>query len=449
MKIFLGEKVTEFARSLNSPLYVVGGAVRNYAIDKSIAEDIDLAAGIPSREFTIVLKNFSLTVLNEYPRTGTVVFSDGLRKYEYTAFRREVYERGEHTPKTTEFTLDINEDARRRDFKCNAVYYDIASEKIVDPLDGLTDIKNKVLDTVISPEKVFCNDGLRLMRLARFSGELNFTPTKQVLTVAEKYAENINDISAERIYAELIKILHADKKYPFSDKRGHYTGLSILSKTRVLDRIMPELTEGRGMAQRADFHKYDVLEHSLRSALYADDSVRLAALMHDIGKPFCMKRDGCYHLHYIDGVKIAERVLKRLKADKETIKQVGFLIKTHMVDLDCSMSKKKVRKFIAENINGYYKELLLVKQTDYRASLEDEDVAPTLVKWKKILQEMKEDGTPLCLKDLKVTATDLINAGFKGDAIGKELKKLHNLAIQNPEKNDRDILLSLMKEDIK
>ncbi|MBQ8426874.1 MAG: HD domain-containing protein [Clostridia bacterium] len=448
MKRVLGKEIMEFARFLNKPLYVVGGAVRNYLIDKSFSEDVDLSAGIPVEEMLRALNRFGFKILAEYKHTGTIVFFDGVRKYEYASFRREEYFGGEHTPRQTEFTEDIELDARRRDFKCNAVYFDIANEKYVDPLGGIIDIQNKTLDTVISPDKVFKNDGLRLMRLARFAGELNFKPTEQVLMYAEKYSENILEIAPERVYSELIKILQSDTKYPFSDKRGHYTGLKILDRTRVLDKIMPELTEGRNMVQRADFHKYDVLEHSLRSVLYADKSVRLDALLHDVGKPYCMKRDGWYYAHFIEGVKIAEKILKRLKADNQTIKRVGFIIKTHMVDIDCSMSKRKVRKFIVDNIGGYYEQLLLVKQADYRASLEDEFIAPTLVKWNKIYQEMKADGTPFTLKDLKISATDLIENGYTVKNIGKELQRLHAIAVKNPKNNDKEILLEMAKNDI-
>lgn len=453
MRKHLSNKLIEFANTLNKPLYVVGGAVRNFLICKnkvnikSIFEDIDLSAGIPVDEFSVAINSFGFKIVSEYKHTGTVVFIDEDKKYEYTAFRREVYDGGEHTPKATEFTEDIIEDARRRDFKCNAVYYDICKDKYVDPVGGVNDIENKVLDTVISPEQVFKNDGLRLMRLARFSGELNFKPTESVLQTALTFADNINKVSCERIYAELKKILVADQKYDFSDKNGHYTSLKILDKTRVLDRIFPELTEGRGMVQRADFHKYDVLEHSLRSVLYAHTSVRMDALLHDIGKPYCMKRDGWYYAHFIEGVKIAEKALKRLKADNETIKRVSFIIKNHMVDIDCSMGYGKVRKFIVENYYGYYKELMLVKQADYRASLEDEFVAPTLVKWRKLLEEMKVDGTPFLLKQLQITASQLKEIGYYGKDIGKELKKLHYLAIKNPKNNNKEYLLKIAKSD--
>lgn len=448
MKSLLSNEIISFAKTLRKPLYVVGGAVRNYLINQTESEDVDLAAGIPAEEFLVALNSFGFKVLATYKHMGTVVFSDRTRKYEYTAFRKEKYVGGEHVPTLTEFTEKIEEDARRRDFKCNAVYYDVVSGEYVDPLGGINDIENKTLDTVVEPEKVFSNDGLRLMRLARFAGELNFTPTESVLLAAKKYADNITAVSGERIYEELKKILVSDTKYEFSDKRGHYNGLKILDRTRVLDRIIPEIVEGRKMAQRADFHKYDVLEHSLRCVLYADASVRLDALLHDVGKPYCMKRDGWYYSHFIEGVKIAEGILKRLRVDKETIKRVLFIIKTHMVDIDCSMKTEKVRKFIVENYHGYFKQLLLVKQADYRASLEEEFVAPAVAKWTKILAQMKEENTPFTLKELKINASDLIELGFKGEEIGKELRKLHMIAVKKPENNQYETLLKTAKEDL-
>ncbi len=448
MRKVLSKNIIDFAEKLNTPLYVVGGAVRDFLIDNSVSKDVDLSAGIPVGDFICALNDAGYQILAEYKRMGTVVFCDGERKYEYTAFRKEQYVGGEHKPRFTEFTDDIFEDACRRDFKCNAVYFDIAKDVFVDPLGGINDIKNKTLDTVVSPDKVFSSDGLRLMRLARFAGELDFKPTDQVLEFAKKHAINILDVSPERIYAELKMILQADSKHAFSNKNGHYVGLKILEQTRVLDYILPELTEGRDMVQRADFHKYDVLEHSLRSVLYADKSVRLDALLHDIGKPYCFKRDGWYYAHFIEGAKIAEKVLKRLKADKETITRVQFIIKNHMLDIDCSMKKDKVRKFIVDNFNGYYKQLLLVKQADFRAGLESEFTAPALIKWNKIYKEMKEDKTPFTLKELKISAKDLIKLGYKREKIGKELKKLHDLTIKNPKENDENNLVKIAKLDL-
>ena len=447
MRINLSKSLINFAKTLPVSLYAVGGVVRNFLIDGSVSRDVDLAAALPAQDFLRALENTDFTLCAEYKRTGTVMFTDGKFKYEFTAFRKEEYSAGGgHTPIKTEFTSDIKEDALRRDFKCNAVYYDIVNEQIIDPLGGVNDIRDKVIDTVTDPEKVFVSDGLRLMRLARFTGELNFKPTYSVINVAKKYADNINDISPERIYSELKLILVADTKYPFSDKMGHYNALKILDQTRVLDRIFPELTDGRNMAQRADFHKYDVLEHGLRSAAYAHPTIRLAALLHDIGKPFCFRRDGYYYHHFSEGVPIAEKVLKRFRADSSTIEQVKYLVKEHMVDLDCSMSEGKVRKFIVKN-HPRLQELLMIKQADFRASLEVEYTAPTLVKWERLYKKMLVDGTPFDLKGLKITATELMEMGFKGKLLGKELNKLWDFAIVHPSKNVYEVLKERAKKD--
>ncbi len=441
MRIDFDKRLVSLAEKFNSSLYAVGGVVRNYLIDKSMAEDIDLSANIPVEELSHVLKGLGYEVVAEYKRTGTVVFIIGEQKYEYTAFRKEVYAQGgEHTPIQTQPTDDIKEDALRRDFKCNAVYYDILKQDIVDPLGGVEDIENKVLDTVKDAEKVFESDGLRLMRLARFAGELGFRPTDGVLSAMKKYADNIKDISPERIYDELKKILVSDKKYAFSDKRGHYVGLKILELTKVLDQILPELTLGRGMSQRADFHKYDVLEHSLRCALYSPEEVRLAGLLHDVGKPYCYLKNGKYHYHETEGEVIAEEILGRLKVDNATVRQVKYLIREHMVDLDCSMRENKVRSFIVKNLDRL-DQLLKVKQADFRASLESDEVAPTIVKWQKIIAKMKDEGVPFTLRELDLSADELIEMGFSGQEIGEMLQKLLELAVVGGVKNKKDELI--------
>ncbi len=447
MKNILPSNFIKLAKMTSKPLYVVGGAVRNYLIDGSLSTDLDIAGAIPASQFVKELNDFGIKESAIYPRTGTVMFSDGAFHYEYTAFRRDKYVGGEHLPEKSEFTEDISEDALRRDFKCNAIYYDVINDKIIDLLGGVEDIKNKTLSTVAEPDKVFSVDGLRLMRLARFAGELNFQPTYEVIQSAKKYADNILDISPERIFNELKLILNADGKYTFSDPIGHYTALKILDHTRVLDKILPELTEGRGMVQRADFHKYDVLEHSIRTVLYSHPSIRLGALFHDIGKPFCYLRDGYYYHHFSEGERIAERVLKRFKADKATITQVKFLVREHMVDLDCSMSESKVRKFLVKH-QDRLDELRRVKQADFRASLETESIAPTIIKWKKIYDKMILDGTPFLIRDLKITPQDLIELGYRDKEIGKEHKKLFDYAVLYPNKNTHENLITQAKKHL-
>lgn len=444
MIIPVNDKLNKLANLLPAPLYVVGGYVRNYLIDKTISEDIDLSGDFSTEQMIDCLNKCKIEILATYKRTGTVMFKCGTAHCEWTAMRKEVYAQGgSHNPVEITFSHNIEDDAKRRDFKCNAIYYDIKNQKIVDVLGGIKNIEQKVLDTVVDASEVFCSDGLRLMRLARFVGQLNFTPTSKVLESAKKFSKNILDISVERIYAELKSILSADDKYSFSPKDGHYLALKALSETNVLAHILPELESGRNMAQRQDFHNYDVLEHTLKSVLYAKKEVRLAALLHDIGKPYCYIKNGKFFGHDKEGCFIAKKILSRLKVDKETTKNVLFLVENHMKDLDCKMKENKIRHFIIENLK-YIESLYLLKQADFMACKDSTDICPTIIKWKKIEQKMKEEQVPKTIKELKISALDLLERGIVKQNISKELKKLHYLCVENPKLNTKEKLLTLI-----
>ena len=384
MSLFFEQNLILLAKSLEKPLYAVGGVVRNYLIDGSISEDFDLASGVTAECLREKLGDFGFSVCVEYKRTGTLVFTDGRTKYEFTTFRTDNYQGGAHKPDRVEYTDSIEKDALRRDFACNAVYMNVATGELVDPLKkGVKDIEKKRLDTVTDPDKVFAFDGLRLLRLARFAGELNFKPTEEVLRSALKFSKNILEISPERIYAELKRILVADKKYAFSDKSGHYTALKILDKTRVLDQIFPCITNGRGIKQRADYHKYDVLEHSLKCAFYAPEKIRLVALLHDAGKAQSLEEEGNFYRHAELGVFGAKVALERLKADNKTIEKACFLIRWHMLDIDGNMGEKKLRLFFVKNKENIF-DLMDLKRADFMASKDGEGTSATLKKWQAL-----------------------------------------------------------------
>lgn len=441
------QKIIEFAKKFKYPIYAVGGFVRNYLVSGMISEDIDLASSISADELVLRLKENGFNVLSTYKRTGTIVFSDGENRYEYTSFRTESYLKGgTHLPQSVSFTDDIYKDALRRDFKCNAVYMNISTGEIVDPLGGVLDIKNRVLDTTKSPREVFSNDGLRLLRLARFMGELAFTPTLQVIEGAKEYKDNIKDVSSERILDELKKILVSDTKYSFSDKRGHYNGLKLLEEIGVLEIILPELYLGKGIEQRKDFHNYDVLEHSLRTVLYADKSIRLTALIHDIGKPSIYVKTGKFFGHEIEGEIVAKSVLKRLKLDNKSIDISLRLIRFHMLDLDGKMGEVKIKKFIAKNLDILDK-LLLLKQADFSACKDDLSLCSTVKKWKEIYAKMVKENTPFSIKDLKISAKELIELGFAKLDIKNEQQRLLNLAIEDSSLNEKERLINIAKRD--
>lgn len=422
---------------LGEKLYLVGGVVRNYLLCGKFLGDIDLASANAAEELEEALCAEGLQIDAVYKRTGTVMFRlpDG-EHCEHTTFRREEYEEGgAHTPARTAFTGEIAEDARRRDFKCNAIYMDVVSREIADPLGGEADVRARRLDTTVSPREVFRADGLRLLRLCRFAAELGFAPTEETVAGAREFRKNIDDISAERIWDELKKMLLADRKYPFSDPRGHYTALKLCHKIGVLERIMPELTAGDGMPQRSDFHDHDVLEHSLRTVLYADPRVRLAALLHDVGKPYAMRHFGAYKTHNENGEVIARDILMRLKAPKAVTEEVCALTYLHMTDLDGRMKEGKVRLFLAEHF-ALIEKLLLLKQADYSACKDDLSPAPTVEKWKKIMAKMEAEGAPLSLSQLKIGGKELAALGYRGKEIGEELSRLFRLAVLDGKLND-------------
>ena len=248
-------------------------------------------------------------------------------------------------------------------------------------------------------------------------------------------------MSPERIFTELTALLNGDKKYGNID--GPYEGLCLLHKTGVLEHIAPELTLGDGMAQRADFHKYDVLQHSLRTVKYADEKIRLAALLHDVGKPFCKLRDGNSFEHPVEGARIAREILTRWKAPKKTIEQVCALVEWHMYDLHSSTRNNKLRRFFVKQY-PILDDLLLLKQADYSACMDDLSIAPTCVRWTALLQKMKEEKAPFTLKELAVSGKDILeNTAIEPKYIALILQQLLLHTAVTPKDNTKERLLRL------
>lgn len=449
MREFLPTSLILLAKSTPTPLYLVGGSVRDHLAGFSaISPDFDICSPLPAEDFAKIAEGNGLFVKSVYKHTGTVKLQDkDENDYEYTCFRSDKYVRGEHTPVQIYFTEDIALDARRRDFTCNAVYYDIAADDYVDPLDGITAIKEKRLTTVAPANKVFGEDGLRLMRLARQAAQLGFRPDGETLEGAKANAQLIRDISPERIFTELCLLLQADQKYGV--KNGHYTGIRLLEEIGVLALIMPELTLGKNMIQRADFHDHDVLEHSFRVLLYSHPSIRLAALLHDVGKPFCTLRDNNRYDHNLQGARIARDILNRLKAPKKTVDRVCYLTELHMYDLNCETRENKLRRFLVQHYN-VMDELLLLKQADFSGCKDNLSPAPTVVRWKALLAQMKAEKVPFSLKELAVKGNDLLALGIPAPSISTILQKLLEHTAITPQDNEkqrlRRIALGFYKE---
>lgn len=434
-------KLKMLAEKLGGKLYIVGGACRNYLAGlDGLSTDWDICAPVRSEEVVRAAEECGISVTAVYAHTGTVRLACESESYEFASFRTDRYVRGLHAPEEVEFTDDIYLDARRRDFKCNAVYFNISDGKFYDPLGGIEDIRARRLSTVAPSDKVFGEDGLRLMRLFRFAAELGFEPSKECLNGAKNNATLIADIAPERIYAELIALLSADKKY--GTEGGHYNGLCLMRDTGVMGVIMPELALGDGMAQRPDFHSHDVLEHSLRCVKYAPENIRLAALLHDVGKPARIIDSGSFARHEEDGERIAADILRRLKAPTRVISRVCALVRWHMYDFTCQARPNKIRKFIV-NHGDIWGDLLALKQADYSACRDDLSPAPGVEKWRGIYADMLKEGAPMTIRQLKVRGDELIRAGILPEETAKTLRWLLEECAINAALNQRDKLLKL------
>ncbi len=445
MRTILPKHLIELANACEKPLFVVGGAVRDFLAGLTLrakaAQDWDICSPMRFEEFTQTAQALGFVIKSVFKNTGTVKLKDpeGI-EYEYSSFRSDRYVRGTHVPVETFFTDDILLDARRRDFTCNAVYFHIRENAFSDPLNGIPAIEEKRLTAVAPAKKVFGEDGLRLMRLARQAAQLGFSPDCECLQGASENASLIDDISPERIFTELCAILTADEKYGVKD--GHYRGLKLLEQTGVLARIIPELALGKGMKQRADFHKYDVLEHSLRAVLYAEKQVRLAALLHDIGKPFCSLKDGNSYAHHEEGARIAKEVLTRLKAPKTMLERIPALVEWHMYDFNCQTKENKLRRFFVAHY-PLLDDLLALKQADFSACTDDLSIAPTCERWRELLAKMQAENAPLTLKQLALSGKDLLELGIPAKRISEVLQALLLHAACNPKDNTKERLKKL------
>ena len=222
MLLNIPKSLISLAKILNAPLYVVGGYIRNSILGIK-GDDIDICGPLEVDTLAKLLEetNFDVKIKNKFVGTAIITFKN--EKFEYSTFRKEFYkEGGAHLPEKVVFIDSLAEDAKRRDFTCNCIYYDIKQDKFIDIYGGKEDIKNKILKTIETPDFVFAHDGLRILRLFRFECELGFKIDKQTLSSAIKYSPNVKDISGERVIHEITCILHSGTRYPLYSKPKAY-----------------------------------------------------------------------------------------------------------------------------------------------------------------------------------------------------------------------------------
>ena len=213
MFIPVSENLIKLSKFFPESLFIVGGYVRN-AIMGIKSGDIDLASNVDIDEISKILKENGYKIKVKNSKYNSITIQKDGESYEFTSFRKDFYEdNGKHCPIKVERTGDIKEDASRRDFTINAIYYNINKDEIVDFYHGVVDAKQKILRCIGSPEEVLKNDGERILRMVRIVGELGLKIEKRTLKSAFQMAKNIQDLSPARKYMELEKILYCDKRY--------------------------------------------------------------------------------------------------------------------------------------------------------------------------------------------------------------------------------------------
>jgi poly(A) polymerase len=303
--------------------YLVGGSVRDSLLDREIP-DVDIATDARPDAIEAAVRPWADAVWLQGRRFGTVGCEvDGVR-FEITTFRADVYRSESRKPEVT-FSDDIETDLSRRDFTVNAMAIALDDPTLVDPFDGLPDLAARRLRTPLSPEVSFDDDPLRMLRAARFVATLGFEPAPEVVAAIADMRARLSIVSAERVRDELSKLLLADDPSP---------GLWLIARTRLADEFLPELNAMQLEQDPIHRHK-DVLAHTI--AVVAKTSprlkLRLAALMHDVGKPRTRgfgPQGVTFHHHEVVGARIARDRLTALRYSTEVIDDVTKLVELHL-----------------------------------------------------------------------------------------------------------------------
>lgn len=442
MKIVLPEKVTMIIQTLESAgyeAYAVGGCIRDSILGRVPADWDITTSALPEQ-----VKELFHRTIDTGIEHGTVTVMVEKEGFEVTTYRIDGEYRDHRHPEQVNFTRELKEDLRRRDFTINAMAYN-DSCGLVDAFGGIEDLEQGVIRCVGVAEERFEEDALRILRAVRFAAQLGFTIAEETSLAAGKLAGNLKAISAERIQTELVKLLVSP----------HPEMLRVAYELGITQVVLPEFDVCMATEQHHPHHMYSVGEHTLKALEFTEPEkvLRLAMLFHDFGKPQSKTTiDGVDHFHGHAKISadMAVRIMRRLKFDNATMDQVKRMVLYH--DVRPQPDERQIRRLLHRAGEDIFPGLFQIMGADILAQSEYRRLEKliNLERVHQVYDEILKRKDCISLKSLQVTGKDLIAAGMKpGREIGEVLNQMLEDVLETPQHNEKAYLMEKYSRGVK
>ncbi len=436
--------------------YLIGGCVRDLLLERE-PKDWDITTNATPEKIQKVFPDSFYE--NQFGTVGVKTESEDarLKVIEVTPYRLEDEYKDARWPNRVVWSDKLEDDLKRRDFTINAIAYEPRRSELIDLHEGEKALKNKLIVAVGDPKERFAEDALRMLRAVRLACELDFTIESETMAGISANASQLEKISRERIRDEFIRIIETDRPMQ---------GLFVAQKLDLLKYILPELEGAMGIEQN-QAHSFDVFEHSLRTLQYAADQkwplhVRLAALLHDIGKPDSRRHDKekgdfTFHGHEVTGARMAKKILENLKLPNDLTEKVVRLVRWHMFFSDPDkITLSAVRRLIVNVGQENIWDLLNLRICDQIGTGRPKAQPFRLRKYISMVEEALRD--PISVGMLKIDGKQImaLSAERPGPKIGWTLHALLEEILDDSTKNDAAYLerhalelLALPAEELK
>ncbi len=428
-------------RNAGESAWVVGGCVRDTLRGQQV-NDWDVATtALPAK----VQQTFRRVIPTGIDHgTVTVLWRGGA--YEVTTLRGEGAYSDGRRPDSVVFVEDIDRDLARRDFTVNAIAYDPVEGRVVDPFHGLVDMRNKVLRAVGVPSERFQEDGLRILRGARFVATLDFDLDETTEAAFRGALDTFRKVSPERVREEWMKTMKA---------RTPSRAFEVMRRTGILEVTYPELLEQVGCEQN-QWHAYDVWDHTMRvlDESTGEPAERIAALLHDVAKPRTRARsdktnDWTFYHHERVGADMAAQWLRDYRFSNRERDLIVGLIRHHLICYTSDWTDAAVRRFIKRVGTPNVEPLLRLGEAD--ALGKGRNVEEELAALKELrirIDRAVEEGSALSTQDLAIGGTDVIEHldGRAGPRVGEILRNILERVIEDPSLNTRDKLMPIVEQ---